>query len=339
MKTPVAILGYNQVGRRLAGALQRQPDFGVAKVCDPDPYRLAAAAAGGWRTQHSTEPEAGEPASWWVDCRSWEKPGEGILIFPAGGAGGPPPVDFSLLTSTINGSPRRIRVLPATTLAYARLFRALSPMGLLHRCQATVVAPPDPLQPGGWDALQPVFDRADEVAELKQALASAVGEFHLCRVAAPYSRSQLHLVSLEFESEVREPDVRQALRAATRIVLGAAGAGFAGTAPVQEFCRDGDRLDGARPELFLWSESVVVQGRRVHLIMDVDPEGTPIPEIIDALRWSTQPGLALAESIALTDQALGLKSDFDWVATKYDRPSNRGAHHGLPDRGLTATRP
>ena len=165
-------------------------------------------------------------------------------------------------------------------------------------------------------ALQPIFDRIGETEVMKQALASVISDFHLCRVAAPYSRSRLHMVRLEFNAKVGGLDVRQALEAAPRIVLGAARDGFTGTAQVQEFCRDAEGRNGDRPELFIWSESVVVRGNRVHLVMDVDPDQTPIPETIDAIRLSMHPNLTLDESIVLTDRALGLKLDFNWVATR-----------------------
>jgi len=316
MKIPVVILGYNRVGKRLAVALQRQPDLRVAMVCDPDKRRLAEARQKGWLAREAPDSEASQAGSWWVDCRRWSGPEEEIVVSPAGVKDGSPMAGFSLLNPSVKTQLGGIRVCPANTLAYARLFRALSRIGSLHRCQATVVEPPSPQQQESLDALQPIFDRIGETEVMKQALASVVSDFHLCRVAAPYSRSRLHMVRLEFNAKVGGLDVRQALEAAPRIVLGAARDGFTGTAQVQEFCRDAEGRNGNRPELFIWSESVVVSGNRVHLVMDVEPDQTPIPETIDAIRLSMHPNLTLDESIALTDRALGLKLDFNWVATR-----------------------
>jgi hypothetical protein len=61
---------------------------------------------------------------------------------------------------------------------------------------------------------------------------------------------------------------------------------------------------------------VVVARNRVHLAMDVEPDATPIPEVIDAIRLSAQEGVTFEESIATTDRALGLKLDFDWVRSR-----------------------
>jgi glyceraldehyde-3-phosphate dehydrogenase/erythrose-4-phosphate dehydrogenase len=317
MKTPVVILGYNGVGRLLASAIQRQPDLRVAMVCECDERRLSEAHQRGWPVCEVPEGEANEEGSWWADCRRWTEPEGGITVSPAGAPEGATVAGFSLLTPAVFAAQgRAIRVSSANALAYARLFRALTPVGSLDRCQATIVERRSHDQQGSIDALKPLFDRSEEVEEMKSAFAQAVDDFHLCRVSVPYTRSHLHLARLEFHAEVPEAEVKLALGAAPRIVLGAAHDGFLGTAQVQEFCRDGARPEGARPELFIWSDSVVVARNRVHLAMDVEPDATPIPEVIDAIRLSAQEGVTFEESIATTDRALGLKLDFDWVRSR-----------------------
>ena len=100
--------------------------------------------------------------------------------------------------------------------------------------------------------------------------------------------------------------VLAALWAAPRVLVGRAADGLTTTAHVREFFRDLGPDAADRWEAFVWAESVCAFGRSMTLMMDVDPDATPIPETIDAIRLGGRTAVGLAESMRRTDRALGI---------------------------------
>jgi glyceraldehyde-3-phosphate dehydrogenase type II len=224
---------------------------------------------------------------------------------------------FSVLTAAqdILGQ-RSVQVASANVLAFGRLLRALRSLGPITRFFASTFRraghATDP-STGCVDALQPLFADSTEDEELSFVFADLVPKQHVSRTRGPYTHSDLHMLKIDFATPPSAADVLSALKQAPRLMVGAARDGFANTAQVQEFFRD---LGGANPDsytVFIWEESVAVIDDSVVLMADVSPETTPVPEIIDAIRLNQTPGLTLAESLARTDAALGVRTRWaDW---------------------------
>jgi glyceraldehyde-3-phosphate dehydrogenase (NAD(P)) len=156
------------------------------------------------------------------------------------------------------------------------------------------------------DALEPVFALPHEDADLQSLLGSFVEMVHMRRTNVPYTHSHLHHIKLDLKSPTSRESVVDALRRAPRVRLAAGASRFPDTGRLQEFDRDLGRPRGDRPEVFVWEESVAVQQRSVFMTVDVDPDATPIPELIDAVRCLARRDLSPAEIMGITDRSLGI---------------------------------
>ena len=309
MRIRVGVIGYDLIGKRVADAVALQPDMSLEAVCEEDRGRRRMIAAKGYPVGGDDLRQFAASCDVLVNCGGGPVPEARTVIHgPQVREDGA--VMFSALTDTISvfGSPT-IKVPSANTLALARLLRALGEIARIERLFAGIVAraghATSPAT-GCVDALEPIFDDPYRRRELETVLAPVVASFHVRSVRAPYTQSNLHTLKLDLAAPLGREQALAALSGAPRIVVGAARDGFRNTACVQEFFRDLGRSRSDRPELFVWEESVTTAGKHLHLLLDVDPEATPIPEMIDAIRISQVEGIDVNESIRRTDQALGI---------------------------------
>jgi glyceraldehyde-3-phosphate dehydrogenase (NAD(P)) len=96
------------------------------------------------------------------------------------------------------------------------------------------------------------------------------------------------------------------LNSADRIRVRSGKAGFANTGQLQEYDRDIGRTRGDRPEVFVWEESIAIVDQDLFLAMDVSPDATPIPDIVDAIRFMAGSAETREESRRMTNEQLGL---------------------------------
>jgi glyceraldehyde-3-phosphate dehydrogenase (NAD(P)) len=289
MKIKVGVTGHDQVGRRLTAAVAAQEDMA-----------LCPHLAGDVVVNCSDEP-----------CRF------DVPVIQGPGVRREEGPCFSLLAdeTAIRGRPS-VQVASANALAFARLLSALKPLGPVRRFFASTFRrsghATDPRS--GWvDSLEPVFADPAEDWDLTMLFDGLIPQHHVNRTRGPYTHSDLHMLKIDLETPPRLPDVLAALKRGPRLMVGAARDGFGNTAQVQEFFRDlGGRAAVSYPA-FVWEESVAVIDGSLVLLADVSPEITPIPEIIDAIRLNQRPGVSLAASVAQTDAALGVRTEWaDW---------------------------
>lgn len=139
---------------------------------------------------------------------------------------------------------------------------------------------------------------------MTEAFGPRVPGFRVDRVQAPYSHSHLHTVKLDLDKQLDRNDVCEALARGPRILIGSAGDGFATTADIQEFFRNGSRPRGDRPEVFVWEESILVKGQSLCLMMDVCQEATSVLDTIDAIRLRQGQVLDSEEARRQTDASV-----------------------------------
>jgi glyceraldehyde-3-phosphate dehydrogenase (NAD(P)) len=299
----VGVVGYGRVGRRVADAVARQPDMRPGGVYEPDEARRRLATACG----HAVA--SGDFRAWAATCGVLVNCEEALPAAQRAVVHGPEsrqqaPRFTALAAEEERGGWHEVKVPCADAVAFARLLAALRDLGPITRLYATTVRRGERV-----DSLEPVFAEGDEDAELLHLLAGRIAAFHVLRVRAPYTHSQLHFLKLDLAAPCARDDAVRALRAERRVTVARAADGFPDTAHVQEFYRDLGRPRADRPELFVWEESVAVEGGSLYFFVDVAPDATPVPEIIDACRLLGHRGLSLADSAALTDRALGLAGD------------------------------
>jgi glyceraldehyde-3-phosphate dehydrogenase (NAD(P)) len=131
-------------------------------------------------------------------------------------------------------------------------------------------------------------------------------------VKVPATLMHLHSVNVTLESEPDAEAVRTLLSEEPRLFVVPEVAGIDGTGKLKEFAMDTGRPRGDLWENCIWERSISTEGRDLYLFQSVHQESDVIPENVDAVRAIT--GTAeQAESMALTDDRLGvgLESLFD----------------------------
>jgi glyceraldehyde-3-phosphate dehydrogenase (NAD(P)) len=289
MRIEVGIIGCDATGKRVAEAVVRQPDMRLRGVSDSHASSLLATCA--------------------VAVNTTGVVIDGPAVVHTGHVGSSAPL-FTVLSDAIFGE-RAVKVPSADVVGFARLVYALRDLGPIVRFHASILAPPDrdaPVWGTDLDALWPVFDEHRESEEAARLFHDTIPAFHIGRVHVPVIRSHLHMTKIDFARPPDRETVLALLRRGPRLLVASGRDGFPSTAHVQEFYRDHGRPRADRPELFVWEEALAVRRASVFLMLDVSPEATSIPEIIDAIRLRCTPGLSMADTIARTDAALGMRT-------------------------------
>ena len=305
----VGLVGYDLVGKRVADAVAAQSDMVLHAVHETDPRRRQAAASKGYAVAADLGRLA-KSCDIVVNCSAeWLDLGA-PMVHRLKAQRGPCPA-FSILSSPaeVHGLPA-MQIPSANAILFTRLLHALAPLGPVERFFAsTFLRAGHAVEPrtGCVDALEPVFDDPVHAWDLERVLGPKVRDVYVRQVRGPYTHSHLHMIKIDLLTPPAAADATALMRQGPRLLTAAARDGFADTARVQEFYRD---MDGSRPdrfEVFVWEESIAIDGGSLLLMADVDPDAAPVPEIIDAVRLNQRPGLSMAESVAQTDAALGVR--------------------------------
>ncbi len=125
-------------------------------------------------------------------------------------------------------------------------------------------------------------------------------------VAVPTTLAHVHHVTLKLSKDVSKQDIISILDKTPRVmIINSEVTGITGTAGLIEAARDvRPRYDV--PELVVFEDSILVDGREVMLFQAVHQESIVIPENIDAIRAITGIEVDPFKSIERTDLSLGL---------------------------------
>ncbi|MGA3179340.1 MAG: hypothetical protein ABSF38_03235 [Verrucomicrobiota bacterium] len=308
-KIQVLIAGYDLIGKRVADAVAVQSDMALHGIVDDNWQRLQMAQRKGYAVHRVADSRQLLGMDVVVQCG--EAPtGNATTVIHDPRSCHTLPICFSILSNAaeILGQPLVKMAAPNVT-AFARIAHALRDLGPTRRWCATAIlrcGHASDRAAGRVDALEPLFLEPAEDFEMQLVLGQVTPSIRVGRVIVPYTHFNLHLMKLDFDAPVSVEQALTLLGQAPRILVGKAKDGWKSTAHLQEFCRDIGRPRADRPELFIWEESVQAVRRSLCLTMDLEPEATPVPEIIDAIRLSQRPGMTMLESVHVTDTALGL---------------------------------
>ncbi len=116
----------------------------------------------------------------------------------------------------------------------------------------------------------------------------------------------LHFAILEPKVKLSKDEVITALREEPRIALVRGADGVDGLHSIFEIGRDTERPRGDIYEIPVWEDGVMVIGEEVYLMWATPNESNVVPENVDAVRALTETTLDWRESVAQTDEALGI---------------------------------
>ena len=122
----------------------------------------------------------------------------------------------------------------------------------------------------------------------------------------PTTQMHTHSVNVTLESEPTSEDVRDLLTGESRLFLIPETLGIDGTGKIKEYTLDAGRSRGDVWENCIWAESVTVQGRDLYLFQAIHQEADVVPENIDAVRALSRRTASAEQSIARTNEALGI---------------------------------
>jgi len=131
-------------------------------------------------------------------------------------------------------------------------------------------------------------------------------------IAAKAAHTQTHnpYWTLRLTRPSSRDEVLDALTAAPRIAFIRMADGLVALNTTIELMKDLHRPRGDMWEVAVWEDVLTVDGDEAYLTYQVYNEAIVVPESIDAIRALTGATQDAGESIATTDQALGMRRDF-----------------------------
>jgi glyceraldehyde-3-phosphate dehydrogenase (NAD(P)) len=338
MAVRVGVVGYGTIGKRVADAVARQSDMRLAGIADVRPnweirtaqakgysfFLAGAARAEDFRSQGLNV--AGRlddlirASDAIVDCSPEGTGRENAKLYSAAGVpavfqGGEKPdvaeVSFSALANydAAKGK-KRVRVVSCNTTGLSRAVAVLLPAFGVEHWEATLVrraADPPEITKGPINGILPSFkipshhgpDVRTIFPELSITTTALIASTTLMHVHANHVR-------LTNPPSTVQP-VIDLFRASPRFHVFPEGDRVGGTPHVLEYGQD--RNPGGRPDVMenvLWEHGVHLVDGDLHFFQAIHQESIVIPESIDALRAMFSLSPRAAESIELTDRALGI---------------------------------
>jgi len=127
-------------------------------------------------------------------------------------------------------------------------------------------------------------------------------------IKVPATLMHLHAVNVTLETETDAEAVRELLADESRLFVIPEQAGIEGCGTLKELAKDVGRPRGDIWENCIWGGSIAVEGRDLYCFQAIHQEADVVPENVDAIRAVL--GLAdAAESIETTNEALGMGID------------------------------
>lgn len=125
-------------------------------------------------------------------------------------------------------------------------------------------------------------------------------------VKVPVTYGHVHMVNVGLENGASEQEVLEVFRQQPRVSLVSAEEGYDSTAKLHEKMRDLHRSRSDMQEVAVWEETVTVDSGTLYWIHAVHQESIAVPDNIDAIRAMTNTENK-KESILMTNKALGIE--------------------------------
>lgn len=336
-KVRVAINGYGVIGKRVADAVELQPDMEVAGICDvATDWRLRTAAQKGFRLFGADDAAAETMAKSGlavigalpallgnadviVDCTPKKIAAANIVAYQSAGLkfilqGGEKHAATGhsfVAESSYAGAFGRssTRVVSCNTTSVVRTLSALKGAGLLKAARGTLLRratdPWESHQSGIMNTLVPEPSIPSHQGPDAQSVDPELDVVTMA-VKVPQTLSHLHYWNVRMTRPAGIEEVLTAFRASSRIALIRGDDGLPAINSVKEWMLDLGRPHGDLYEVALWEDMLTVQGDELFYAYMVDNQAIVIPETIDAIRAVCVLEADPAASIARTNASLGI---------------------------------
>lgn len=333
----VAVNGYGTIGKRVADAVARQPDMKLVGVAKTRPsfeaevavrrgYPLYVSGAGDPEAFRTAKlPVAGglsdllSGADVVVDCAP-DKVGRenaqryktaGIRAIFQGGEGADiAESSFSALANyDASKGKHSLRIVSCNTTGIVRAVTVLQGRYGIEDWDATIVrraADPPETHRGPVDGILPTFKLPSHHGPDVRTIFPEL-RISTTAVVVPTTLMHVHVNRVRLtRAPGRLSDVIDAFRSTPRFHVFRPWEGVEGTPQAMEFARD---RGSARPDFMenvVWEAGFGLQGNDLRFFQAVHQESIVVPENVDAIRAMFGLASSGAESIRMTDQALGI---------------------------------
>jgi len=337
----VAVNGYGVIGKRIADAVRMQPDMELVGVSDVvSDYRIKTATALGIPVYASTTESfsemsaAGVPVAGGlhglldqldviVDCTPAGVGAKNLNHYREHGVkailqgGEKHAVTGHSFVAHANYATAlgrdATRVVSCNTTATVRTLSALKDAGLLAKARGVLIRrATDPWESDHSGIMNTMVPEGSIPSHQGPDAQSVVPELDVVTIAAKGSHTQnhSHFWVVELTRSADREEILNAMCAMPRIALIRRADGIVALNNTIELMKDLGRPRGDMYEVALWEDILTVAGNELFYTYTVDNQAVVIPENIDAIRALAGTVTEANESIALTDQTLGVRSDF-----------------------------
>ncbi|TET90570.1 MAG: type II glyceraldehyde-3-phosphate dehydrogenase [Methanomassiliicoccales archaeon] len=334
MKVKVAINGYGTIGKRLADAINAQPDMEVigvtktrptfeAKMANLRGFPLYAASKdfvsrfdeAGLETQGTLDDLLPE-ADIVMDCtpkkmgykEMYEKLGK-KAIWQGGEKHDLTGLSFNAMANYEQAyGAQFVRVVSCNTTGLLRtLYPLYTEYGIDNVLAVMVRRSADP-----WDTKRGPINAIEPVLKVPSHhgpdVQSVVPELNIqtTAVKVPTTIMHLHSVVVDLKKEVSSEDVIGLWKATPRIIFVSGSEGIKSTAQIMEMARDLCRERGDLYEIAVWDDGVHTVGKKLYYYQAIHQESDVVPENVDAIRSMLEMEEDKLKSMETTDKYIGV---------------------------------
>lgn len=328
----VGVLGYGVIGKRVADAVRAQSDMEVigvaARPTSPSVvvarhwgYRVFAAGATGHESASDLDGSLVDllrQIDVLLDCTPSGVPAtyRGLydafpnlpIIVQGGEKHGFGGVSFNAFANYEQAARKtRVRVISCSSTGSTRMVWALDQAFGLDQAFISLwrrAADPGKSSKTPVNALSPSLGQSHHAPDVLTVLPGL--RLYSMSADCPTTLSHVLTIQADLKRSTTRDDVAAALGRVPRVIV---GSGLRSTADLAEYYQDLGRPRRDRPEIYVWSEGLEVQGRTLVASFNVHMESITIPETIDCVRAVLRTETNAWRSIAQTDAALGIAKE------------------------------
>lgn len=335
----VAINGYGVIGKRVASAVVAQSDMSLAGVADiAADWRLRPLEGRGIGIYAATPEHVGPMreacltiagtlddllgrADLVVDCTPKNVAAQNAEIYRARGlkfivhGGEKHEVTGHSFVAEVSFESAvgraATRVVSCNTTSIVRTLTALKRAGLLKRARGTLLRrATDPWESHLGGIMNTLVPEPDIPSHQGPDAQSVDPELDVVTMAVkvPQTLAHLHYWSVQLTRSASKEEVLDAFRASSRIALIRAGDGLVAINTVKELMADLGRPHDNLYEVALWEDLLKVDRDELFYAYMVDNQAIVVPDTIDAIRALTGLATKSDDSIAQTNDALGVSA-------------------------------
>ena len=205
------------------------------------------------------------------------------------------------------------RVVSCNTTSVVRTLMALKRAGLLRRARGTLLRratdPWESHETGIINTLVPEPEIPSHQGPDAQTVDPELDVVTMA-VKVPETLAHLHYWSVQMTRQATKEEVLDAFKTSSRIALIRIDDGLVALNSVKELMSDHGRPHANLYEVALWTDMLRVQDDELFYAYMVDNQAIVIPETIDAIRALTGVVTDANVSIAKTNAALGIETEF-----------------------------